>query len=365
MASNSLLSFNQPKRPKFLPGTEGLLGGANAAPGLQEFIPQQQQFSPQQQQTQSQPTSFADFAAMAGKNNKLKDPATGKKVNPTKAFSNYLAKTGADEARNFSFQDLPDVGIDSSIQGLLGAGRKAGEDREAALREVAEMQARALAPNLDPETRRFFQDMADERRAEVQSRFAEGGDVYNQFERQGAANLAQLANRGVIDTTTGSQALARQNVDLAALMNNLLNQASEQSRQDVLDERTGIRGAATEFGKLQGDIANVSGQLAQQGLGTAGQLGLQNRQLESELQLAEVGQRLLGNQTALQNIQSLVNNRFNRRQAREMAELQKQLIEDQLNNGLFGGITKDLFGISPTQALGFGASAALGGRSLG
>lgn len=362
MSANSLLQYQGPKRPKFIPGFQGLLGDAQnqgqfaAQAETQMQAPQIQAPQMQAPQQATQAPSVQSFTEQAGKGGNVVSPMTGKKVNPARAYTDYLAAQAPQEAMNFSFDNLPDARTGEVVQGLLGTAQQAGQDREQALQEVQELQARALAPNLDAETRAFFQEMADARRAEVESEFAPGGGISNQFERQGAANLASLANRGVIDSTTGAQTMARQNVDLAALRQSLLNQAAEQSRQDLLGERTGIRSTATQFGGLQGQLAGQAGQLQQAGLGTAGQLGLQGRQLESELQLAEIGQRLLGSQTALQNIQSLRNSRFNRRQGREMADLQRQLIESQLNGG---GLLSTL-GSAAGMGLGFAAGGPIG-----
>lgn len=359
MASNTFIRNTAPKRPNYLQGTEELLGNQQIPAGQFDFA--QPKAPPAQ--PQAQPT-MQDYSLPTGQGGKVNSLLTGKKTNQPRAYADALAVLGPQEAMNFSFNNLPTAGIDASVQGLLGAGQQAGRDREAALAEVKAMQARALAPNLDPETRRFFQDMADQRRAEVESEFAVGGGIANQFERLGASNIASLANRGVIDSTTGAQTMARQNVDLAALRNQLLNQASEQSRQDVLAERTGIRGAATEFGSLQGQLANAAGQLQQYGLGTAGELGLKNRDLEAQLQLAEVGQRLLGSQTALENIQSLRNNRFNRVQAREQAALQQKLIKELLGgNGLWGTLGT-LAGTGIGAAFG-GPAGATAGAQIG
>lgn len=352
MASNSFLKFQGPKRPNIKPGTQQLLGDP----------------------TGNLPT-FEELQGQTGKAGKVESPLTGKNVKPPRAYADTLAVQGPREAMDFRFQNLPDARTTEAVSGLLGAGQQAGRDRQTALREVQELQQRALAPNLDAETRRFFQNMADERRAEVESEFAQGGGIANQFERLGASNIAQLANRGVLDATTGAQTIARQNVDLAALRNQLLNQAAEQSRQELLGEREGIRGTATQFGGLQGQLATAAGQLQQSGLQGAGQLGLQARDQAAQEQLAEVGQRLLGSQTALQNIQSLRNQRFNRQQAREQAALQQKLI-DQMGSQLGGGLgsliggglglaTAAIPGVGPFMPLIAGAIGSQAGGQIG
>ena len=345
MASNSLL-FNPNRKIKIKPEDELLQPPGGVAPAVQ---PQQAPRTPQ----------LSDFQPPTGEGGKVVSPLSGKKVNQPKGYADALAVLGPQEAMNFQF-NLRDSRNPEIVQSLLGASQKAGQDRETALQEVKDLQAKALAPNLDPETRQFFQNMADERRAEVMSRFAPGGDVANQFERQAGANLAQLANRGVLDTTTGSQALARQNVDLAALTNNLLNQAAEQSRAELLAEREGLRGAATQFGGLQGQLATSAGQLQQQGLGTAGQLDLAGREQDAQLQLAELGQRLLGSQTALQNIQSLRNTRQNRQQARRQAQIQEELLS-KIGSGQLLGSLLGIGGAGIGAALGGPAGAAIGG----
>ena len=367
----SLLLGNPKKRPSVLPGFEQptVQPRPNIQPTVGAINPNEL-IAP----------TLADFRAGAGKGGKV-ESVFGQKKKPGAAFADFLATQGPQEAREFQF-DLPEAQFGTAVQGLLGtagaagqAAGQAGQDRQAALGELAELQQRALSPNLDPETRAFFQQQADDRRADILTRFGEGGDIGNVFERQGASTLANLASRGVLDTTTGSQALARRDFDLAALANTLLGQAAEQSRQDVLGERTGIRDVATQFGGLQGQQAIAAGQLQNALLGTqagafqgAGGLDIQGREQLAGQQLAGAGQRLLGSQTALQNLQSLRNQRLQRSQAKERFALEQQLLQDQINQSgflpqLLSGLGTAGLAAATGGLGGFGLQAGLQGAN--
>lgn len=353
------------------------------------------------------------------------NPLTGEsiakedKVSPARFFSEYMVDSPAlQKAQNFQFANLGENLAPQAAQGMLSAGQNlfgggqsalgagqnllnAGQnitnsavqnllgtqgqiqgtqsqvtgERGQALNELQQLQRQALSPELSPEQRQYFQDIADQRRADILSRFGEGGDIQQIFQKQRNADVANLASKGVLDSTTASNTMANRDTQLAALANQLLGNANEQSIQDMLTERARTSQAATSFGGLQSgqatsglsgllgllgqqsDIGQNIGQIglgqqntgiAQQGIGAqlAG-LGLQGlqggantslagREQEANLQLGELGQQLIGSQTALQNLQSLINSRFGRKMTKEQLDLLKQQINNQ--PGLFGQI---------------------------
>lgn len=277
---------------------------------------------------------------------------------------------------DFGFNDLPQSGITGiqSALGGIGAGQNnpymdnaanalfqnvassqtgaglAVQDRESALQEVQNLQRQALAPELDPETRQFFQDRADARTAEIMSRFDEGGDINQIFGKQRGVDLADLASRGVLDSTTGENTLANRDAQLAGLANQLFGDANELSRQELLGERTGIRDTATQFGNIQAGQSQSAGNLFNALLGTgstaagtagqlgnasianqiqallnSGQLGLESRGLEADLQLAEEGQQNANTAQGFDMIQALLNNRFNRKAGRNSQRILEEL----------------------------------------
>lgn len=348
---------------------------------------------------------------LGGAGNVRFDPATGQeiplgdRVSPRQFINRSLNEQSRgllqgpaiQEAQNFEF-NVPDSGIQGLLpgltgaaQGLLGGGQQAlnqgqgfaqsgasallgnigatgagaagaGSDRATALSQLNELQQRALSPNIDPQQRQFLQQMADQERAAINARFAQGGDVANQFERQNAADVAQLAARGVLDSQTGANVIGRRQADLGALSANLLSQADQQANQRLIDEQNRITGAATAFGGVQGQQASASGGLLadllktqagaggalgtlgtqQQGIGAqlsglglqglnqAGQLGLADQSQQADLQQAALSTRLLGNQLGLQNIQSYLNQQLGRQATRQELEQAKILFEQQM-----------------------------------
>ena len=330
------------------------------------------------------------------------DPVTGKPVPKGQRVSAelYAAGTQAENpaleaAKNFEFQDLPpsntqDVtsqligqstqqnpfiqqggqNIQNAIGNLLGvqAGQTAGAvdanaARQQQLQELQSLQQQALAPNLDPQTRQLLQSQADERRAEVANI---QDDLVNQFNKGVASDAASLAARGVLDSQTAANTLGAREANLGIAMNQLMQQANEQSRQDLLGERNTQRESALGFGGIQGqqalgsgnlfaellgqqagsaqaggslgaqlgNLGTSSGQLAQSGLGLAGQLGLQGRGLEADLQLAQLGQQLGGYQTGLNNLLGIDAQTFNQLMANRTFGLNQDLA-NQANQGFF------------------------------
>lgn len=257
--------------------------------------------------------------------------------------------------------------VGSSVQNLLGtqqqiqgASSGAGVDRATAQQQLQELQRQALSPELSPDQRALFQQRADERLSEVNSLEE---NLFDAYQRQDASNAAQLAAKGVLDSTTGSNTMAETSRRLGLDLNALTQQANELSRQEQLGERQRIGETATQFGGLQaqqassaGDLlANLLGQqagiggnigqlgLGQQGIGaelsqaglsgmgTAGQLGLAARGQEADLQQAELSTRIMGDQTQLQNIQSLLNQILGRKATRQGMEYQDALMNMYMN----------------------------------
>lgn len=323
------------------------------------------------------------------------DPVTGRPVpkDSRKSAELYAAGTMAQgpalqEASNFEFDGLPESNVNDIMSRLLGsssmnnpfmqqggqsiqdsigslmgvqtqqfgAGLDADQAREQQLQELQSLQQQALAPNLDPESRALLMQQADERRAEVGNI---QNDLTTQFNKGVASDAASLAARGVLDSTTAGNVLGAREANLGIAQNQLMQQANEQSRQDLLGERNTQRETALGFGGIQGQqalgsgnllaellgqqaqtaqaggslgaqlggLGNQASQLDQQGLGLAGQLGLQGRQQEADLQLAELGQRLMGDQTQLNNLLGIDAQSFNQLMANKSFDLNKLLAE--------------------------------------
>ena len=330
------------------------------------------------------------------------DPVTGKPVpkDRRKSAELYAAGTLAQspnlqDASNFQFSNLPESnigditsrllsssgmnnpfiqqggqGIQDAMANLLGVqgqqfqgGIDANQARQQQLQELQSLQQQALAPNLDPETRQLLQSQADERRAEVGNI---QNDLVNQFNKGVASDAASLAARGVLDSQTAANTLGAREANLGIAMNQLMQQANEQSRQDLLGERNTQRESALGFGGIQGqqalgsgnlfaellgqqagsaqaggslgaqlgNLGTSSGQLEQSGLGLAGQLGLQGRGQEADLQLAELGQRLSADQTMLSNLLGIDAQTFNQLMANRTFGLNQDLA-DQASKGFF------------------------------
>lgn len=351
---------------------------------------------------------------LGGAGNVRFDPATGQeiplgdRVSPNQFINRQFNEQSRglvqgpaiQEAQGFQF-DVPDSGVQGLLpgltgaaQGLLGGGQNAlsqgqgfaqsganallgnigaagagatgaGGDRAAAISQLNELQQRALSPNIDPQQRQFLQQMADQERAAINARFAQGGDIANQFERQNAADVAQLAAKGVLDSQTGANVIGRRQADLGATAANLLGQADQAANQRLIDEQNRITGAATAFGGVQGQQATAGGGLmadllktqagagsalgglgtTQQGIGAqlsglglqglnqAGQLGLADQGQQADLQQAALSTRLMGNQLGLQNIQSLLNQQLGRQATRQELEQARMLFEQQQGGG--------------------------------
>jgi hypothetical protein len=305
------------------------------------------------------------------------------------ASSDIVGNATQDAVNDFEFDDLPDSGADrfGDMLSTIGAGQSnpfmqnagqtlfenaqtaqqgagfAAQDRDAALQEVQSLQRQALSPELDPAQRQFFQDRADARRNEIMTRFDEGGDINQVFAKQRGVDVADLESMGVLDSTTGSNTLGYRDAQLGGLANQLFGDASELSRQELLGERGDIRDTATQFGGLQAGQSQAAGNLFNSLLGTAnqaagtagqlgnasianqiqallggGQLGLDSRGLEADLQLAQQGQTNANRAQGFDMIQAWLDRRFNRQQGKAASELQRQLAEQQSGGGGIPGI---------------------------
>lgn len=340
------------------------------------------------------------------------DPYTGqkilqdKRVKPEQFRKQQAMETSWDlttgpalqEASNFKFQDLPAsimqqggaydqlmgasqnlMGgyntnmqrgqglLDQATQGILGTQAKmgAGADtatmaKEQARAELQNLQRQALSPELDPMQRAFFQQRADERLAEIAD--MEGGLV-DAFQRQQAGDVADLAARGVLDSTTASNVMGERGRRLGLDLATLRQQAGELSRQEQAKERERITQAAGQFGGLQAGQASAEGGLMAQllgsqgtlgaqlgglgtqqqgiaaelgrsgmsGLGMGGELGLKGREQEAGLQQAELSTRMMGDQLQLQNLQSLLNQILGRKATQQGMDYQKELMNMYMN----------------------------------
>lgn len=268
--------------------------------------------------------------------------------------------------------------LDQATQGILGTQAKmgAGADtatmaKEQARAELQNLQRQALSPELDPMQRAFFQQRADERLAEIAD--MEGGLV-DAFQRQQAGDVADLAAKGILDTTTASNVMGERGRRLGLDLATLRQQAGEISRQEQAKERERITQAAGQFGGLQAGQASAEGGLMAQllgsqgtlgaqlgglgtqqqgiaaelgksgmsGLASGGELGLRGREQEAGLQQAELSTRMMGDQLQLQNLQSLLNQIMGRRATRQGMNIQQQLL-DQYNNQ--GGFLSGILGL--------------------
>jgi hypothetical protein len=373
----------------------------------------------------------AEMEPFLGSAGKVKyDPMTGRKVPQAQRLTpnQYRNMVGTDisynlatgpalqEASNFQFQNLPPsimqqggaydqlmgasqnvMGgynanmqkgqglLDQATQGILGTQTKMGAGaenaagaQEQARAELQNLQRQALSPDLDPMQRAFFQQRADERLSEIGNMES---NLMDAFQRQQASDVADLAARGVLDSTTASNVMGERGRRLGLDMNTLRQQAGELSRQELGKERERIGQTAGQFGGLQGSQAATQGGLMAQllgsqgtlgaqlgglgtqqqgvaaelakmgisGLGMGGELGLKGR--EQELQQAELSTRMLGDQTQLQNIQSLLNQMLGRKATRQGMNIQQQLFDQYNNQG----------GIDWGALLGGAAGFALGG----
>jgi hypothetical protein len=252
-----------------------------------------------------------------------------------------------------------------ALQGVLGAGGAQGGlalmNQQEALRQMGQLQNTALDPTIN-------NPMFDaNRQARINEAQALESNLMDAFARNRGADVANLAARGVLDSTTAENTMSARDAQLGLALNQLLSQANETSRQEVLGERQRMGDAAQAFGQNQslqaaqqggiaGDVLRTQGTagsnlgnlgLGQQGVGTnlaglgagllgdagqlqlgAGALGINNINQLAQLQLAELGQRLMGQQTGLGNLESLKNANLNRGMLREnmayLEELRKQ-----------------------------------------
>lgn len=378
---------------------------------------------------------------LGGQGNVKYDPFTGQKipyedrVKPGQYRKQQAMETSWDlatgpalqEASNFKFQDLPAsimqqggaydqlmgasqglMGgyntnmqrgqglLDQATQGILGTQAKmgAGADtatmaKEQARAELQNLQRQALSPELDPMQRAFFQQRADERLAEIAD--MEGGLV-DAFQRQQAGDVADLAARGVLDSTTASNVMGERGRRLGLDLATLRQQAGETSRQEQAKERERITQAAGQFGGLQAGQASAEGGLMAQllgsqgtlgaqlgGLGTqqqgiaaelgksgmsglaaGGELGLKGREQEAGLQQAELSTRMMGDQLQLQNLQSLLNQILGRKATRQGMNMQQQLFDQYMNpDGFNWGNLASLLG---GAGIGYGINKIFGGN---
>lgn len=288
--------------------------------------------------------------------------------------------------------------IQSALNQFANIAPQFQMSRDQALQDLGKLQDQALNPEIPPEQRQFFQDLADRRRADINFRFSQEGDIGDLFNKQRQSDIAVLQNRGVLDSATGANTLAARDLGLAAQLEGALSAADEQTTQELLGERAAQRAAAGQFGNLQslqaaqqgnallnalGGIASGGRDIGQLGLGV-GQLGLGQQDLGRQLQalgltglgqqaqlglqganlglaergllgqeqLAELGTRTGAQLAQLANSFGLQNQRLSALAANQEMDLRQQLA-DQLGGGGF------------LSALGSGLGSGLGGLISG
>jgi len=259
-----------------------------------------------------------------------------------------------------------------ALQGVLGAGAAQGGlalmNQQEALRQMGQLQNTALDPTIN-------NPMFDaNRQARINEAQALESNLMDAFARNRGADVANLAARGVLDSTTAENTMSARDAQLGLALNQLLSQANETSRQEVLGERQRMGDAAQAFGQNQslqaaqqggiaGDVLRTQGTagsnlgnlgLGQQGVGTnlaglgagllgdagqlqlgAGALGISNVNQLAQLQLAELGQRLMGQQTGLGNLESIRNADLNRGMLRKNMAYLEELRNQAASGGGF------------------------------
>lgn len=348
-------------------------------------------------------TSLAPFMNKQGKS--IYNPMTGTFYAPGEAesvqniFKKINATGGAlEEGRNFNFDNVPTFGgegsqmpqtqsmanqmlgigagnigsgtgyIQSALEQFQGIAPQFEMSRQNALNELQSLQQQALSPQMSAEQRGFYQDLADRRRADIDTRFAEGGDIADMFQKQRQSDLAVLQNKGVLDSGTGANTLAARDLGLAGQYNLMRQQANEQNAQDLINERNAMRGAAGTFGGYQSQQAAQQGNsmlsalsgiagggqdIGQLGLG-AGSLGvnlgslanqqglldLERRKQAVDEAMGAYGIRAGSQQTQLGNLQSMTNDWRNWQAMLAQIGLineQKQALEN--SNSFWGRLT--------------------------
>lgn len=293
--------------------------------------------------------------------NPLSDSLLGKNkgIGTQKFFNLDLKSTPLPGTEGLDMGALPDSGV-SGIQGnMTNLGNSAtntllnisggqianagiaGADRGAALGNLANLQRQALSPTISPEQRLFFQDMADQERANINARFAQGGDIWNAAQATYGSDMSDLAARGIVDSQTAANTMGYRQSQLGALAAQLLGEADIRDQERQLAERSAIRDAAGQFGGFSTQEAGTAGNLlanllaggsssASAGFNTglnaltgAGSLGLESRGLEADLQLADIGQQLaslFGNYDLFNSMQNQKQNMTSLEQYRDLQE---------------------------------------------
>lgn len=288
-----------------------------------------------------------------------------------------------DRGVDFLFDQAP--GIEETRDSIRDFRGGVVDREQAQLAEIDDLQAKALNPEFDPETRRGFQEAADRRRANINARFDVGGTQGDLFAKQQADEIANLVNSNILDSSTGAQAIGNLASSLVKARNEQLFAADEQSRAEELAERERIGQAATDFGGISGNLAQTSAALGGQlfadelgagqllssigtdaaGIGAGEQavgaelqnianqlfgtgagaqesalrLGLDEQGQQADLQLAQTGQDAALKQAIFDNFNFQRNNNFNRRTIKDQLELLRELNSQSSSGGGFlGGI---------------------------
>lgn len=310
--------------------------------------------------------------------------ATGGAVNEASNFNFDLPDSGAAQAQQGAMDTAGNIQnyagqLGQTGANLIGAGADAIGSNIAttglgagianmrsgqALGQLQGLQQASLNPQMSPEASALLGSFGQQRMQEAQNLES---NLMDAFGRQRGSDLRQLAASGVLDSTTAANTLANRDTQLGLALNQLYSQAGEKNRGDILQERGRIDEAARQFGNIQGtqatgqsgvmadllrsqaygagNLGSLGSEQAKQALAgmqaggalglQAGELGIANVNQLGNQQLAELGQRLLGQQTGLQNLESLRNNDLNRQVTKQQMDYINQLMNPKESIGFW------------------------------
>lgn len=350
----------------------GTGGRVNVDPVTGQSIPRDQRVTPETFIRRARATSGAVNEA-SNFNFDLPDSGAAQAqqgaMNAVGNIQNYAGQLGQAGA-NLIGAGADAIGSNIAATGL-GAGvanMRSGQ----ALGQLQGLQQASLNPQISPEASALLGNFGQQR---MQEAGALESNLMDAFGRQRGSDLRQLAASGTLDSTTAANTLSNRDTQLGLALNQLYSQAAEKNRGDVLQERGRVDEAARQFGNIQGtqatgqsgvmadllrsqaygasNLGSLGSEQAKQALAgmqaggalglQAGELGIANVNQLGNQQLAELGQRLLGQQTGLQNLESLRNNDFNRANTKLSMDYIKQLMNPQ-EQGFFGKVLNP-FGI--------------------
>jgi hypothetical protein len=282
-------------------------------------------------------------------------------MNTAGNIQNYAGQLGQAGA-NLIGAGADAIGSNIATTGL-GAGvanMRSGQ----ALGQLQGLQQASLNPQISPEASALLGSFGQQR---MQEAGALESNLMDAFGRQRGSDLRQLAASGTLDSTTAANTLSNRDTQLGLALNQLYSQAGEKNRGDILQERGRVDEAARQFGNIQGtqatgqsgvmadllrsqaygasNLGSLGSEQAKQALAgmqaggalglQAGELGIANVNQLGNQQLAELGQRLLGQQTGLQNLESLRNNDLNRENTKLSMDYIRQLMNPKESVGFW------------------------------